>query len=84
MIDALDGGNPVREMARDAAFAADTFDFFAGLVTEMKGDSIPMGRDDINFTLREPLGVVARIVAFNHPFMFLASKAAALWRPATR
>ncbi|QDW42157.1 aldehyde dehydrogenase family protein [Bradyrhizobium sp. KBS0727] len=77
MIDALDGGNPVREMARDAAFAADTFDFFAGLVTEMKGDSIPMGRDDINFTLREPLGVVARIVAFNHPFMFLASKAAA-------
>ena len=76
-LDAADGGNPVREMRRDAGFAAGAFDFFAGLVTEMKGDSIPMGPDSLNFTVREPLGVVARIVAFNHPFMFTAAKAAA-------
>ena len=77
MIDAADGGNPVREMGRDAAAAAAAFDFFAGLVTEMKGNSIPMGSSVVNFTTREPLGVVARIVAFNHPFMFTAVKAAA-------
>ena len=76
-IDAADGGNPVREMGHDAQVAAGSFEFFAGLVTEMKGDSIPMGPDVVNFTVREPWGVVARIVAFNHPFMFTAAKAAA-------
>ncbi len=77
MIDSADGGNPVREMRGDAAKAAGSFEFFAGLVTEMKGDSIPMGPNAVNFTMREPVGVVARIVAFNHPFMFTAAKAAA-------
>ncbi len=77
MIDAADGGNPVAEMLRDAANAAAQWQFFAGLVTEMKGDSIPMGPDVVNFSTREPFGVVARIVAFNHPFMFTAAKAAA-------
>jgi betaine-aldehyde dehydrogenase len=43
----------------------------------MKGVSIPMGPDALNFSVREPLGVVARIVPFNHPFMFAAGKSAA-------
>jgi len=77
MLDAADGGNPVAEMLRDVANAAKQWQFFAGLVTEMKGDSIPMGPDVVNFTMREPYGVVARIVAFNHPLMFTAAKAAA-------
>ena len=76
-LDALDGGNPVSEMQRDAETAAGAFEFFAGLVTEMKGSSIPMGPDAVNFSVREPIGVVSRIVAFNHPFMFVGSKAAA-------
>ncbi len=77
MLDAADGGNPVTEMTSDAHVAAGMFDFFAGLVTELKGASIPMGPDCVNFSVREPLGVVARIVAFNHPFMFGAGKMAA-------
>ena len=77
MLDAADGGNPVREMRSDAHVAAAMFDFFAGLVTEMKGSSIPMGPDSVNFSVREPMGLVARIVAFNHPFMFTAAKLAA-------
>ena len=77
MLDAANCGNPVREMISDAAIAAAQLDFFAGLVTEMKGASIPMGPDVVNFSVREPLGVVARIVPFNHPFMFAAGKAAA-------
>ncbi|MEO8488097.1 MAG: aldehyde dehydrogenase family protein [Betaproteobacteria bacterium] len=76
-IDAANCGNPVREMANDARIAAAQLDFFAGLVTEMKGASIPMGPDTVNFSVREPLGVVARIVPFNHPFMFAAGKSAA-------
>jgi betaine-aldehyde dehydrogenase len=77
MIDAADCGNPYHEMVRDAAVGAAQIEFYAGLVTEMKGDSIPMGPDVINFTVREPRGVVGRIIPFNHPFMFCAGKAAA-------
>jgi betaine-aldehyde dehydrogenase len=77
MIDAANCGNPVREMTSDAMIAAAQLDFFAGLVTEAKGASIPMGPDVVNFSVREPIGVVARIVPFNHPFMFAAGKSAA-------
>ena len=77
MLDAADGGNPVTEMMGDVNIAAAQMDFFAGLVTEMKGASVPMGPDAVNFSVREPRGVVARIIPFNHPFMFCAGKAAA-------
>lgn len=77
MIDALDCGNPVREMVRDVEIAASGLEYFGGLAQETKGDTVPIGPDDLNFTLREPLGVCVRIVPFNHPFMFAAMKAAA-------
>ncbi len=67
MIDAADCGNPVGEMVADATIAAAQMEFFAGLVTEMKGASIPMGPDVVNFSVREPRGVVGRIIPFNHP-----------------
>jgi betaine-aldehyde dehydrogenase len=76
-LDAIDGGNPVTEMSGDVAIAAAQMEFFAGLVTEMKGNSIPMGPEAVNFSVREPRGVVARIIPFNHPFMFCAGKSAA-------
>ena len=77
LIDALDGGSPVHEMLGDVANAASQLDFFAGLVTEMKGSSVPQGPDSINFSVREPRGVIGRIIPFNHPFMFCAAKSAA-------
>ncbi|WP_331375942.1 aldehyde dehydrogenase family protein [Sinorhizobium chiapasense] len=76
LLDAVDGGNPMTPMAKDAVSAVQRFEYFAGLVTEMKGASIPVGPDAVNFSVREPLGVVARITAFNHPFQFCASKIA--------
>jgi betaine-aldehyde dehydrogenase len=77
LIDAADCGNPVAEMVKDATIAAAQIEFYAGLVTEMKGASIPMGPGVVNFSVREPRGVVGRIIPFNHPFMFCAGKAAA-------
>ncbi|MDE0923787.1 aldehyde dehydrogenase family protein [Aurantimonas coralicida] len=77
LIDAADSGNPVTAMARDIDIATSQLDFFAGLVTEMKGDTIPMGPEILNLTVREPVGVVGRIVAYNHPLMFCAAKMAA-------
>lgn len=77
LLDALDCGNPVQAMVNDAAIAVAQIELFAGLVTEIKGASIPMGPGRLNLTSREPLGVVARIAPFNHPFMFAAAKVAA-------
>jgi betaine-aldehyde dehydrogenase len=77
MLDAADCGNPYAEMVRDASVGAMQLDFYAGLVTEMKGQSIPMGPDALNFSVREPYGVVGRIIPFNHPFMFAAGKSGA-------
>lgn len=77
MLDAANCGNPVGAMIGDAEIAAAQLEFFAGLVTEMKGESIPMGPDRVNFSVREPCGVVAKILPFNHPFMFCAGKIAA-------
>lgn len=73
-LDSLNNGNPVSALARDAESAAELLEYFAGLATENKGETIPMGSGNLNFTVREPLGVVARIVAYNHPFMFAAVK----------
>ncbi|MFO1396688.1 MAG: aldehyde dehydrogenase family protein [Burkholderiales bacterium] len=77
MLDALNTGNPVAEMITDARVAAHAHEYFAGLAQEAKGTTIPMGPGLFNYTLREPLGVVARIVAYNHPLMFAAAKIAA-------
>src|SRR5882672_2545846 len=76
MLDAVNCGNPVREMVRDINTAVAQWDFFAGLVTEIKGETIPMGDGVVNMSVREPFGVCARIVAYNHPIMFTAAKAA--------
>ena len=77
LIDAANGGNPVGETTGDVHAAAAQLDYFAGLAGEVKGETIPMGDGAINMTMREPFGVCARIVAYNHPLMFTAAKMAA-------
>lgn len=77
LLDSLNNGNPVSALAMDADFAADCLEYFAGLATEIKGETIPMGDGNFNYTVQEPLGVVARVVAYNHPLMFAAARLAA-------
>ena len=77
LLDALNTGNPVTEMLSDANVAAANLDYFAGLIPMLKGETIPQSEDFFHYTLREPLGVVARIVAYNHPVMFAGAKLAA-------
>jgi betaine-aldehyde dehydrogenase len=77
LLESINGGNPVSETKLDVMAAATYWDFFAGLVTELKGSSIPMGPQSINFSVREPRGVVLRIAPFNHPFLFSAGRLAA-------
>jgi 2-formylbenzoate dehydrogenase len=77
MLDAIDGGHPVSGMHLDVAIAADTLRLFAGLAIELKGSTIPATGQHLHLTVREPFGVVGRIIPFNHPLMFAAGKIAA-------
>lgn len=77
VLDVIDNGSPIREMRRDAGMAVDSLRYYAGLVLHLRGETIPTDFDRLNYTLLQPFGVVARIIPFNHPFMFAASKIAA-------
>lgn len=49
MIDAANCGNPISEMQRDALIAAVQIEYYAGLATEIKGETLPMGEGILNY-----------------------------------
>lgn len=73
-IESLDTGNLHRAMLDDVERAAARIRYFASLGHSLCGTTYPATPDHIHLTQREPYGTVARIVAFNHPFYFLASR----------
>lgn len=76
-IESLDTGKTITETNLvDVHSAADCFEYFADLATQITGDVLPVPMDALDFTLREPLGVCASIVAWNFPIMFAAWKIA--------
>lgn len=76
-IEAEDSGNTISRLNGDMHKASNHFEYFAGLASEMKGESVPASSRGVHFSERVPWGVVGRIVPFNHPFMFAASSLAA-------
>lgn len=69
-VEVADTGNTITPMRNDLANGLDRLKYFVGLAYELKGHSIPSTPENIHFTLREPYGVVGRILAFNHPIYF--------------
>lgn len=76
-LDVRDAGLPLAGMRGDVTGAAATLDYYAGLAPQTGGSTAATGGDTLSYTLRQPYGVVARIVPFNHPFKFAAGKVAA-------
>jgi betaine-aldehyde dehydrogenase len=77
LIDCVDSGNALVGMEGDMHWTADSLDYFAGMITEVKGETSSQGPRHMNLLTRQPYGVVAKLNAFNHPFRFCAEKAAA-------
>jgi betaine-aldehyde dehydrogenase len=77
MLDVLDAGIPLEGMRRDVANAVAYLRYFAGLAGHLHGESVDVGRGGLNASVREPYGVVGRIVPFNHPLQFAAQALAA-------
>lgn len=70
-------GKTLREAAgADVVPAADCFHYYAGWVRKLYGETIPVDGPFLNYTLREPVGVVAAIVPWNFPLQTAAWKVA--------
>lgn len=75
-IEVADTGNTITPMRGDVKMAIDSLKYFAGLGYEIKGESVPATPDHLHFSVREPYGVVGKIVPFNHPILFAVSRSA--------
>ncbi len=73
----VDNGKPLSlARAMDIPRASSNFRFFAAAITQFASEAHAMGRHAINYTLRDPLGVVACISPWNLPLYLLTWKIA--------
>ncbi len=76
-LEAIDTGKPVANAsAIDVPRSADTFFYYSGWATKIHGETIPVRGPFLNYTLREPLGVVGAIIPWNFPLLLAARKVA--------
>jgi len=74
---ALETGKALRTESRvEANTVADILEFYGGLGSELKGESVPFAPDVLSVTVREPLGVVGAIIPWNVPMLLMALKIA--------
>jgi acyl-CoA reductase-like NAD-dependent aldehyde dehydrogenase len=76
LLECVNGGKPITGARREVAGAARVFGYYAGAMDKFFGDTIPVTENLLNFTLREPLGVVAQITPWNFPLLAAAWKLA--------
>jgi aldehyde dehydrogenase (NAD+) len=69
-------GRSVSDSKRSVTFAAEYFEYYAGLTHQINGDTVPLPTDEFDFTKREPLGVTGHIIPWNSPLL-LASRSIA-------
>jgi 2-formylbenzoate dehydrogenase len=77
VIDAIDGGNPRRVMESDVRVGIAALRRCAGWSLLVRGESFPADASRLHYSLRQPFGVVGRIIPFNHPIGFAIGKIAA-------
>src|SRR2546430_12301933 len=69
-------GKPISDARDEVELGARVFEYYAGAIGKFFGQTIPVGRGGFDFTLRQPMGVVAAIVPWNFPFPIACWKAA--------
>lgn len=68
-LEVLDVGMPIAQMRGLAARAADNFDYYAGVISELHGRSFQVGEEFVNYTVHKPVGVAGLIMPWNAPLM---------------
>jgi betaine-aldehyde dehydrogenase len=75
-LDVRSVGKPVADARDEVALGARVFEYYAGAIGKFFGQTIPVARGGFDFTIRQPMGVVAAIVPWNFPFPIACWKVA--------
>jgi phenylacetaldehyde dehydrogenase len=80
-IESLDNGKPLTvARAADVPLTIEHFRYYAGWADKLEGETIPVAPPYdpdghyLNYTLREPMGVVGQIIPWNFPLLMAAWK----------
>lgn len=66
-IEALIAGKPLRDCRVEVTKVVEMFCYYAGWTDKLHGEVIPVPTGHLNYTIREPLGVVFQITPWNAP-----------------
>ncbi len=69
-------GKPISTARGEALAVSLVFEYYAGAANKVFGETIPVSRPGLDFTLREPIGVVGLIVPWNFPMNMASWKLA--------
>lgn len=74
-LESLDNGKPYAvALADDVDGTVQHFRYYSGWATKMVGQTIPVSKDYLNYTVHEPVGVVGQIIPWNFPLAMAAWK----------
>ncbi|MBI2841998.1 MAG: aldehyde dehydrogenase [Armatimonadetes bacterium] len=77
VVETLDTGKPIFESRNiDIPASADSLEYYGSMVADTVGKNIPVGDSALDYTVREPVGVVAAIVPWNFPLVLACRKLA--------
>lgn len=76
-LESANNGKTVKEAGRgDLPPSWDVFHYYSGWANKLHGEVIPVDGHYLNFAVREPVGVVGAIVAWNYPLLLASWKLA--------
>lgn len=76
VIESLCNGRPVREMRAQLGRVPEWLEYFSALAVTEEGSVPPFAGTNLNYVIRQPVGVAAQIVPWNHPLLITAKKLA--------
>lgn len=76
MAESLNIGKPISDAMDEAGLGARVFEYYAGAISHFGGQTIPVASGGLDYTLRQPLGVIAAVTPWNFPFPIACWKVA--------
>jgi len=74
-LETLDNGKPIFESRQvDMPMIVDVLRYYAGWATKIHGETVNTFENALTYTVREPVGVVGAIVAWNFPLLLASWK----------
>lgn len=67
-----DSGKPLRDAYWEVDCSARFFEFYGGAADKLQGNSIPLGPDWSDWTVKDAVGVSLHIIPWNYPFQLIA------------